>query len=238
MNVTVIFAGGTGQRMNTKTLPKQFLELHGKPIIIHTIEHFDSHEDIDAIVIVCLAQWIDYLKLLLDKFSINKVINIVPGGASGQESIFKGLSEVHKTYDDDTVVLIHDGVRPLINDEVISRNIVSVRTNGNGITASHVVETVAIQNSDNNIGDIVDRSKVLVLKAPQSFYLGDIYQAHCKAIEECRLDFIDSASMMRHYGHTLHMVEGPVENIKITTPNDFYVFKAIVDAKETLQIFG
>lgn len=238
MNTVVIFAGGVGQRMNSKTLPKQFLELHGKPIIIHTIEHFDSHKEIDAIVVVCLEQWIEYLRTLLARFAITKVEEIIPGGASGQESIYNGVTALHKKYDDDSIVLIHDGVRPLIDHEIISKNIQCVKECGNAITVSHVVETVALQNEDNTLGDIFERSKVLVAKAPQSFYLGDIYQAHMNAVSERRNDFIDSASLMRYYGHTLHMVEGPIENIKITTSSDFYIFRAIVDAKENLQILG
>lgn len=238
MNTTIIFAGGTGQRMNSKTLPKQFLELHGKPIIIYTLEQFDSHELIDAIVVVCLEQWIDYLKKLLIKFSISKVINIIPGGENGQQSICHGVFELHKRYADDTVVLIHDGVRPLIDYDTISNNIESVLTHGNGITVAHVAETIAVANDDNTIGTIFDRSQVLVAKAPQSFYLGDIYRAHVRAVEERKSDFIDSACLMRYYGHTLHTVEGLVENIKITRPDDFYVFRALEDAKENLQIFG
>ncbi|MEG0271725.1 MAG: IspD/TarI family cytidylyltransferase [Hydrogenoanaerobacterium sp.] len=238
MNAAIIFAGGTGQRMNSKTLPKQFLELHGKPIIIYTIEHFESHKEIDAIVVVCLEQWIEYLSNLLVKFSIKKVVQIVPGGASGQESIYNGAAVLYEKYPNDSIVLIHDGVRPLINHDIISKNIESVKNNGNAITVSHVVETVAVQNDDNTLGEIFERSKVVVAKAPQSFYLDDIFQAHTNAISESRLDFIDSASLMRYYGHTLHMVEGPIENIKITTPSDFYIFRAIVDARENLQIFG
>ncbi|MBC8532361.1 2-C-methyl-D-erythritol 4-phosphate cytidylyltransferase [Gehongia tenuis] len=238
MNTALIFAGGTGQRMNSRTLPKQFLELHGKPIIIHTLEHFEKHQDIDAIVVVCLETWIEHLKCLLKKFSIEKVVEIVPGGANGQESIFHGLRALHDRYPDDTVVLIHDGVRPLIDRETISLNIESVLKNGNAITVSHVVETVAVGNEDGTLGDIFDRSKVVFAKAPQSFYLGHIFEAHMKAIEEGLKEFIDSASMMRHYGYPLYMVEGSPENIKITTPNDFYIFRAIVDARENSQIFG
>lgn len=127
MNIAVIFAGGTGQRMHTKSRPKQFLELNGKPIIIYTIELFDNHPDIDGIVVVCLESWIPFLKKMLRKFEINKVVEIVSGGETGQESIYKGLCAAEKFSKSknsiDDIVLIHDGVRPLITEETITENI-------------------------------------------------------------------------------------------------------------------
>ena len=112
----LIFAGGTGSRMNTKTLPKQFLELHGKPIIIHTIEHFEDHPAVSDIVVVCVDGWLDYCRDLLARFNIKKVSQVVPGGETGQMSIFNGLSVLREKYkNDDDYVLIHDGVRPLID---------------------------------------------------------------------------------------------------------------------------
>ena len=126
MNTALIFAGGTGSRMKNKDKPKQFLELNGKPIIIHTIEHFDEHPEIDAIVVVCLESWIDFLRNKLEKFNIKKVVNIVPGGMSGQESIRNGLFAIRDFVvekEENPIVLIHDGVRPLINAKLISDNI-------------------------------------------------------------------------------------------------------------------
>ena len=123
MNTALIFAGGTGSRMKNKDKPKQFLELNGKPIIIHTIEHFDEHPEIDAIVVVCLESWIDFLRNKLEKFNIKKVVNIVPGGMSGQESIRNGLFAIRDFVvgkEENPIVLIHDGVRPLINAKLIS----------------------------------------------------------------------------------------------------------------------
>ena len=131
MNLGVIFAGGSGKRMNTKSKPKQFLDLNGKPIIIYTIELFDNHPNVDGIVIVCIEDWIPYLKKMLSKFEISKVITIVPGGKTGQESIYNGLCAAEKyaaeKNDSDTIVLIHDGVRPLITEDTITDNIKKVK---------------------------------------------------------------------------------------------------------------
>lgn len=239
MNIAVIFAGGTGKRMNTKSKPKQFLEMHGKPVLIYTLENFQQHPMIDKIVLVCLEAWIDYAKSLLKKYAIDKVCRIVPGGKNGQESIFHGIQAAHEVFHDEDVVLIHDGVRPLINEDTITSCIKMVKEHGNAITVSPAIETIFLKEADTQqVGKIFNRSSCEMAKAPQCFKLGDIYQAHCRAIEEKKLDFIDSASLMQHYGYPLYTVEGPAENIKITTPVDFYIFRAVMDAKENLQILG
>lgn len=238
MNIAVIFAGGTGQRMNTASKPKQFLELHGKPIIIYTLEHFQNHPLINGIVLVCLESWIPYCKELLRKYHIDKVASIVPGGKSGQESIYNGLKAAKDLYPEKSVVLIHDGVRPLINEQIISDDIQSVMENGSAITVSPAIETIVMKQDDGHVGNIFDRSCCELAKAPQCFYLKDIYEAHVRALEEGKNNFIDSASIMKYYGQKLSTVEGPSENIKITTPSDFYIFRAIIDAKENMQILG
>ncbi|MBW4827962.1 MAG: 2-C-methyl-D-erythritol 4-phosphate cytidylyltransferase [Clostridiaceae bacterium] len=240
MNIALIFAGGTGTRMNSKTKPKQFLELHGKSIIIYTLEAFENHKEIDAIVVVCLESWIDYLENIIDKASLKKVKCVVPGGKTAQESQYNGLKTIKKKLnpDDETIVLIHDGVRPLIDAKTISKNIQSVKKNGSAITVTPAIETVIMVDEESLLNKVLDRSSCRMAKAPQSFYLKDILTNHEKAIDEGQLDFIDSASLMMYYGHNLHTVEGLPENIKITTPSDFYIFRAICEAKENMQIFG
>lgn len=238
MNIALVFAGGTGQRMNTKSMPKQFLELHGKPIIIYTLEQFEMHPDVDGIVIACIESHIAYMQKLLENFNIKKVVGIVPGGHNGQESIFHGLCYIEEHFPDDSVVLIHDGVRPLIDAGTISKCIESTLKHGNGITVTAAVETIVADSSDGKLGTIMDRSRCKLARAPQAFILKDIIASHKKAIKEGKTDFIDSASLMRNYGFDLCEVEGLPENIKITTPVDFYIFRAVVDAKESFQILG
>lgn len=240
MNYALIFAGGTGQRMNSRTKPKQFLELHGKPIIIHTLEHFEYHPEIDGIVVVCLEGWIDYLKRLLVRFGISKVTHVVPGGDSGQHSIRNGLQALWEDpcVPDDAIVLIHDGVRPLINAQLISDNIASAEQYGNGITVTPAIETVIGVNENGEVSDIYDRSACRLARAPQTFRLADIMSAHQRADMDGLTNMIDSAMLMTHYGTTVHIVPGPTENIKITTPSDYYIFRAIYDAKEDAQILG
>lgn len=240
MNIAVIFAGGVGSRMHSKERPKQFLEMYNKPIIIHTIEHFENHPMIDAIVVVCVEDWIDYCKSLLYKFRIEKVKAVVSGGATGQLSIYNGLKAAKEiSGDEKSIVLIHDGVRPLINDKIITDNINSVKENGSAITTAVVKETILVVNDGTSTIDYVpSRKNSRVARAPQSFWLDDILTAHEKALSEGITDCIDSCTMMQHYGFNLFLVDGPGENIKITTPEDFYTMRAILEAKENAQIYG
>lgn len=239
MNIAVIFAGGSGNRMHTKSRPKQFLEYNGKPIIIYTLELFDNHSMIDGIVVVCIESWIPFLEKMLKKFEINKVLKIEKGGSTGQESIYKGLVAAEGIAKDnsDAVVLIHDGVRPLITEETITENINTVRERGNCITCIPATETFIVKQGDGGL-EIPTRANSLIARAPQSFYLTDIISAHRKAVEEGRNDFIDSCTMMSFYGHRMNTIIGPMENIKITTPTDYFIFKAMVEVHENQQIFG
>ena len=240
-NIAVIFAGGSGVRMNTRSKPKQFLELRGKPIIIYTLELFDNHPLIDGIVVVCLESWIPFLKKMLKKFEINKVVKIVSGGDSGQDSICRGLCAVEDYCKDkgeeNAVVLIHDGVRPLIVDETITRNIEKVHEKGSAITVVPAIETFVIQKEEGQMV-IPDRSSCLLARAPQSFYLKDILSIHRKNKENGNITFIDSCSMMSYFGYKMATIEGPMENIKITTPTDYFIFRAMVEVHENQQIFG
>lgn len=238
MNVAVIFAGGIGKRMNTKALPKQFLKLHGKEIIIYTLEVFENHPDIDGIVISCVEEWIPFLKKLIGKYGLKKVKKIVKGGDTGQQSIYNGLIAAKECYGGGSIVLIHDGVRPLIEEVTITDNIRCVIEKGSAITVAPAIETVIRINEKDEIKEVIERSECLMARAPQSFYLKDILREHERAQLDNRFDFIDSAALMRHYGYSLATVPGPVENIKITTPMDYYTFRALYEAKESSQLFG
>lgn len=239
MNIGVIFAGGVGKRMHSKDRPKQFLEIYNKPIIVHTIEHFQNNPFIDVIVVVCIDEWIDYFNSLLYQYRLDKVKKVVPGGKTGQLSIYNGLLAAQKiSKGEKSIVLIHDGVRPLINSELLTLNIESVKKFGSSITSGIVKETIVEIYDDGEIKTVPDRAHSRVAKAPQCFWIDDILQAHEKALNEGITDFIDSCSMMHHYGYKLHMIDGPYENIKITTPDDFYTMRAILQAKEDAQIYG
>lgn len=240
MNVALIFAGGVGSRMNSKASPKQFLEIHGKPIIIYTLEHFENHPEIDKICVVCLREWLEHMDRLIKKFQITKAEWVIPGGSTALESQYNGLSAIAtaSTSNDNDIVLIHDGVRPLIDAATISKCLASVRCNGSAITVAPAIETIVRQTDDNEIVSTIARNECMLARAPQCFYLNDILSVHEKARKDECCTYIDSTSLMLAYGHKVHTVMGPAENIKVTTPSDFYICRALLDAREESQIFG
>ncbi|WP_333650838.1 IspD/TarI family cytidylyltransferase [Lacrimispora sp.] len=237
MAKVLIFAGGTGKRMNSYSKPKQFLEMHGKPIIIYTLEHFEYHEEIDGIVVVCIKEWIEELKGLLNRYGITKILNIVPGGDTGHDSIYCGLEAMREYCLKDDIVLIHDGVRPLINEELISNNIEAVKKHGNAITSEPVRESVVRCVAGSSIIDVPPRDQMFVAKAPQSFRFGDILKLYEMAQDD-GLKTIDSSHLCSLYNVRMHMVMSTKNNIKITEPADFYIYRAIYEAMENQQIFG
>lgn len=237
MNVALIFAGGVGSRMNSKALPKQFLEINGKPVIIHTLEHFENHPDIDAIAVALIGGWHDHFRALLHRYGIEKVRWVVEGGATGQASRHKVLKAVAGDCDAESIVLFHDGVRPLISQQLITDNIEAVLAHGSAITCTKFNETVTVVH-DRAITDVIPRDHIYAAQAPQSFRLGEILSLYDRAVIDGEFDSIDSCSLMQRYGHHLHAVEGPRSNIKITTAEDFYVCRTFFQLLENQQIVG
>ncbi len=231
MNIAIIFAGGVGKRMGQTDKPKQFIEISNKPIIIHTLEVFEKNENIDAIIIASKVEWIDYLKDLLKVYNIRKVSKIVPGGETGQMSIFNGLKCAKKMYDENSIVLIHDGVRPFINSELIDINIENVKKKGSAISSVYSTETEVLVDENNNIKYVIPRNESLIAKAPQSFYLKDIYNVHIKAQQDGITNSIDSCTLMNKYNKPLSVVLTDYDNIKITTIKDIALAESIYARK-------
>ncbi|MBR2864532.1 2-C-methyl-D-erythritol 4-phosphate cytidylyltransferase [Candidatus Saccharibacteria bacterium] len=228
-NIAVIFAGGVGSRMKTfDGTPKQFLMIGNKTILEHTLLNFQNSDYVDGIVVVMLKDYIKKTQDICAKGGINKVLAIVEGGTTGQESIYHGLKAAKKYSDDDTVVLIHDGVRPIIDDDLIEKNVLSVRKYGSAISCAPSKETIVNITEDGMISNVVDRSKVWLARAPQSFFLKDILTAHEGFFEMGEKNMIDSCTMMKKAGYQLHVVETFAQNLKITTPEDYYVAKGLL----------
>lgn len=237
INTAVIFAGGVGTRMNSKDIPKQFLMIHGRPIIVRTLDLFQQCDAIDNIVVACVADKVEHCKSFIDRFGLDKVKLVVPGGKTGQCSIANGLRAASQLSDpNETVVLIHDGVRPLVDEGTILRNIDGVVRYGSAVTCVNAKETVLLA-SGHSVRRIVPRQEALLARAPQSFILSDILAAHEWAEAKGCCDYIDSACLMSDYGKELHLIDGPDENIKITTQEDYYAMRAILDAHENNQLY-
>lgn len=241
-NIVVIFAGGVGSRMGHPDGPKQFIAVKDKPIITYTLEHFQYHKDIHAIYIATLEGHIPYLKGLINTYELDKVKAIVKGGDSAQESIYNGLQAAMEDTDNDgdEAVLIHDGVRPIINNKLINDNIASVYEYGSAISSIPAFETVAQSLDEGQTVDrVTARDLMYILQAPQSFRLAEIYELNRQALEDGLMGrFIDQAHMMNHYEKELHMVEGFRGNVKITVPLDLTYFTFLVESGEFKNVTG
>ena len=229
MNVALIFAGGVGARMQAN-VPKQFLEVNDVPILVRTIQIFQTNKNIDKVYVVMLKEYIDYTRYLIEKYNLDKVVDVVSGGETGQDSIYRGLCRISDDCPDDTTVLIHDGVRPILPSEVIDKNIDSVKKYGSAITCKKCTETIIMKGSEDDVVDMTDRSISLMACAPQSFILGDILEAH-KAVRKVNPNYdgvIDSCTLMRIFKKKLHIVMGNNDNIKVTTKDDYFIANAIL----------
>ncbi|MFQ9506538.1 MAG: 2-C-methyl-D-erythritol 4-phosphate cytidylyltransferase [Veillonella sp.] len=198
--------------------------------MIQTLDVFEQTDSIDGIVLACKAEWIDHTKTSSKRLVYKNCIHC----SRWRQCLdsHNGLAEAKRLFPNEEVtVLIHDGVRPLVDKATIERNIESVETKGSAITVTPAIETVMFTDNG-SINRILNRSECLMAKAPQSFILDDILSVHDRAKAEGIHDFIDSASMMMHYGYTLYPVLGKTENIKITTPSDYYMFTGIIKNRE------
>jgi D-ribitol-5-phosphate cytidylyltransferase len=231
--IAVVFAGGIGSRMKKAGPPKQFQEVNGKPILVHTLEHFQKHAGVSAIYVACVASHLEDAWSLVRANGIDKVRRIVPGGASAQESIYNGLRSASSDgVDDGALVLVHDGVRPLINQQLITRNIETAREQGCAITAIPCFETVARSvDFASTIESVTRRDEMHILQAPQTLPLGLACRLNAQAAEDGLLGtFVDQAQLMNHYGEKLHLVSGFRGNVKITTDLDLLQFELLVDS--------
>lgn len=229
MTIALVFAGGSGVRMGSE-LPKQFLEIAGKPVLAHTLSLFQEHAEVDGIWIVAARDYFPRVRKIVAEHGITKTCGIAEGGASAQESIYNGLKAVAEKEPADTIVLIHDGVRPYVKPDVISANIAGVRKNGNAITFTPCFETLVISEDGKRISDIPVRRMSYSAQAPQSFRLRDILAAHdrIRVAPGGYTDMVDQATICWRLGLPIHLVPGNRGNIKITTPEDIEMLSALI----------
>lgn len=239
MNIAIIFAGGSGVRMGTG-IPKQFLEINGVPIIIHTLQLFQYHEEIDKIYLAVLEEYIDYMESLVDDYHLTKVVCVLPGGGTAQDTIYNALKQAEAENPGDSIVLLHDGVRPFVDYDVISRNIADVKKYGNAITSTSCYETIVISKDGRSVGSVPFRKETFSVQAPQSFRLKDILKAHdyVRSLPTRYDNMVDACTILASQGLSVHLVEGNRGNIKVTTPEDVYTFRALLQYKESEQTFG
>ena len=242
MNIAIIFAGGIGQRLNNgeNSTPKQFLKINDKPIIIRTLELFQTHKDIDKIYISIHPDYYEYMQDLVKYYYITKTVGIVNGGKTGQESIYNALNLAQKENPQDSIVLIHDGVRPNITEEVITKNIECTKKNGNAITCTSCFETILISENGINPEHVPYRKDTYAAQAPQTFHLGEVIEAHeiTRKTNPNYTDIVDTCTLYKTLDKKTFMVKGNRGNIKITTIEDLYILRALIRYKEDLEAFG
>lgn len=230
-NIALIIAGGVGARMG-QDIPKQFINVHDKPVIVYTMEAFQRHPDIDSIEVVCLDGWHDVLKAYAKQFGIAKLENIVSGGKNGQDSIRNGLMDIYERYNsDDDIVLIHDAIRPMLLQEIITDNIRVCREYGNAITVVPCTAAMLKTYDSLSTEEQVARDNLKITQTPQSFFVKDIVEAHKEALSKGITNSVASCTMYIELGRKLYMSKGSEKNLKLTTTEDIEIFKALLQAK-------
>lgn len=241
MNYGLILAGGVGQRMRRTGMPKQFLEVFGKPIIIYTLQKFEYCDEIDKVVIACHSSWKEYLEGMIDRYGLKKIDAVISGGKDRQDSLLKGISYIKNIgAAEDDIIVIHDGVRPLIQESIISENIRVALKYGSAMTVRPVIESVIVSESDIvKFDDLKRRDDTYSLTAPQSFKFGVIVKAYDDIKgAKAPMPLLDAALVFTYLGNDIHIVKENNNNIKITTPEDYYILKAMLELEENRYVFG
>lgn len=231
-NIALLIAGGSGARMH-QNIPKQFLTVNERPVIVYTLEAFQKHADIDVIAVVCIEGWEQVLWAYANQFNITKLKYVIPGGKNGQDSIRNGVYELEKHYNPDDIVLIHDAIRPMVSEEIISDCIVKAKQYGCAIATIPCAEAM-MQTEDGvvSIGSY-PRDNLKRTQTPQGFPLGRICDLHRRALEAGITNSVASCTLMIEMGEQVHFSAGSEKNIKLTTVEDIDIFKALLMAKRS-----
>ena len=230
MNIALLTAAGTGERMH-QDIPKQFMHVDDRPIIIHTMQRFQEHPGIDAIVCVTLDSWIDVLWAYARQFNITKLRWVVPGGATGQESIQNGLKVIESECSSDDAVVIHDGNRCNVSPQVISDGLAVCSKFGGAIAAIPCVEAVFRSPDGMCSAEEIPREQLWRTQTPHIYSLGKLLWAHQRAQNLGIVGTVATCSLMRELGEVIHFSRGSEENLKITTVEDLRIFEALLHAK-------
>ncbi len=229
MNIAIIIAGGSGHRMG-QDIPKQFINVYDKPVLIYTLEGFQNHPMIDKIVVVCIEGWENVVRAYARQFNITKLVNIIPGGKSGQESIRNGVFSLEGKVKEDDVVIIHDGIRPLVEPSVLSDVISVCQKYGNAVTSMPYNEQIFVidEEQPDTTMKYIPRETLRRVSTPQAYKFGLLDTKYHEAFEK-KIGIYGSSytnTMMVELGVRLHFASGSDKNIKLTTKDDLEMFKA------------
>lgn len=230
-NHVIILAGGIGSRVGGP-MPKQFLSLNDKPVIVHTIENFEKNSNIDGITIVCVKDWIPHLKEILVEYKISKVTEIIEGGETGHDSTRNGIFSLRSKLGKDDYVIIHDAARPILPQAAINDMLEIAHEKGNASLAIPCYETVIYTDDGKSGNKQLDRSSIMRIQTPQAYNYGSILKLYEQAEKENKHDFIYADLVLIHYGKTVYFSKGFTNNIKITRKEDIPLCKALMTFTE------
>lgn len=232
MNIALIIAGGSGERMH-QDIPKQFLSINDRPVIVYTLEAFEHHPEIDEIAVVCIEGWEQVLMAYARQFGITKLKSVIPGGDCGQASIRNGVYALEESHSKDDIILIHDAIRPLVSAEIISDCIRVTSMYGNAIAVIPCAEAMLTTDDEQVSTGSYPRDGLKRTQTPQGFKLGDICDLHRRALDKGITGSIASCTLMIEMGQQVHFSIGSEKNVKLTTLEDIDIFKALLSAKRS-----
>lgn len=231
-NIALIIAGGVGTRTH-QDIPKQFLSVNDKPVIIYTIEAFQNHPDIDAIYIVCLDGWQYVLQAYVQQFNAGKVKRIVKGGKNGQDSIRNGVYAIAEAFDDEDLILVHDAIRPMVSSDIISDNIVKCRKYGNAVTVIPCMEAMLKSGDERHSNESILRNSLFRAQTPQTLSVKDAVSIHREALEKGITNSVATCTLLLEFGKEVFFAKGSELNIKITTTDDITIFRALLSMQKS-----
>ena len=226
--VVLILAGGSGSRTG-QNIPKQFVEVKGKPIIIYTLEAFQKHSEIDSIIVVSISSWEQTVLDLSKKYKITKLLTVVQGGETGQSSIFCGLKEIQKQCSEDDLIIIHEAVRPLVSHDVVTDSIRICKKYGGAVASLPSHDAMFLYSTDNTVSEQIPRDKLVKTQNPHTFPLRKLLWAHEEAAKRGITNSVGTSTLMVELGESFHLSKGSEKNFKLTTYEDIEIFKALLD---------
>lgn len=230
MNTALILAGGVDSRFKMD-IPKQFVNVNNRPVIVYTLEIFQNHPDIDEIIVICLDGWQEMVRVYGKQFNISKLTGIISGGKDAQESTYKGLQYLKDKMDQGDIVVIHDAIRPLVSKEIISKSIKMCQKKGMGVAATYIMDTIMHSENGKEGNQSINRYQIMKVQTPQAFDYKFIVELHERAIREKCMGAWDNSSMITNLGEKVYFSEGSDLNMKINTVEDVEMFKALYKMK-------
>lgn len=226
MNVALILAGGTDPRFRMD-VPKQFVNVNNRPLIVYTLEVFQQHPDIDEVIVACLDGWQEMVRVYAKQFNIKKLTKIILGGKDAQESTYHGLEYLKEKMGRGDIVVVHDAIRPMVSEELITKSIQMCRKKGMGVAATYIMDTIMHSTNGQEGYKSINRYEIMKVQTPQAFDFEWIWNLHNRAIKERKLGAWDNSSLITNLGETVIFSEGSDLNLKINTTEDVEMFKAL-----------